>query len=227
MRRNGPFAAAIGGAFFVVATAVPALSDTIIQFGSDYFEYVSDPLVSWATAEANAASLSYLGATGYLAVVTSAAENNFLAANYTISTTLFEGAWLGGECNASAACFWETGPLAGQQFSQGQTSVGGAYVNWGGIEPNNSNIGSAVYMNIGGLPVGIGNGQWADAGYGLASPCCDPVQGYIVEFSPTTPLPAALPLFASGLAGLGLLGWRRKRKTQATGAPLGFSAKLG
>ena len=27
-----------------------------------------------------------------------------------------------------------------------------------------------------------------------------------------TPLPAALPLFASGLAFLGLLGWRRKRK---------------
>ena len=26
-----------------------------------------------------------------------------------------------------------------------------------------------------------------------------------------TPLPAALPLFASGLVGLGLLGWRRKR----------------
>jgi hypothetical protein len=31
-----------------------------------------------------------------------------------------------------------------------------------------------------------------------------------------TPLPAALPLFASGLIGLGLLGWRRKRKAQAT-----------
>jgi len=29
----------------------------------------------------------------------------------------------------------------------------------------------------------------------------------------TTPLPAALPLFATGLGGLGLLGWRRKRKT--------------
>ena len=27
-----------------------------------------------------------------------------------------------------------------------------------------------------------------------------------------TPLPATLPLFASGLVGLGLLGWRRKRK---------------
>jgi PEP-CTERM motif len=30
-----------------------------------------------------------------------------------------------------------------------------------------------------------------------------------------TPLPAALPLFASGLGALGLLGWRRKRKTSA------------
>ena len=30
-----------------------------------------------------------------------------------------------------------------------------------------------------------------------------------------TPLPAALPLFASGLGAMGLLGWRRKRKAQA------------
>ncbi len=30
-----------------------------------------------------------------------------------------------------------------------------------------------------------------------------------------TPLPAALPLFASGLGALGLFGWRRKRKPQA------------
>jgi hypothetical protein len=28
----------------------------------------------------------------------------------------------------------------------------------------------------------------------------------------TTPLPAALPLFATGLGAMGLLGWRRKRK---------------
>ena len=30
-----------------------------------------------------------------------------------------------------------------------------------------------------------------------------------------TPLPAALPLFATGLGALGLLGWRRKRKASA------------
>ena len=29
-----------------------------------------------------------------------------------------------------------------------------------------------------------------------------------------TPLPAALPLFATGLGALGLIGWRRRQKTQ-------------
>jgi hypothetical protein len=33
-----------------------------------------------------------------------------------------------------------------------------------------------------------------------------------------TPLPAALPLFATGLGGLGLFGWRRKRKAAAIAA---------
>ncbi|HEY6024802.1 MAG TPA: hypothetical protein VIV34_11590 [Pseudolabrys sp.] len=33
-----------------------------------------------------------------------------------------------------------------------------------------------------------------------------------------TPLPAALPLFATGLGGLGLLGWRRKKKAVAVTA---------
>jgi hypothetical protein len=32
--------------------------------------------------------------------------------------------------------------------------------------------------------------------------------------SPATPLPATLPLFATGLGALGLLGWRRKRKAR-------------
>jgi hypothetical protein len=31
----------------------------------------------------------------------------------------------------------------------------------------------------------------------------------------TTPLPAALPLFATGLGAIGLFGWRRKRKSAA------------
>jgi hypothetical protein len=70
--------------FFCCSHLGAGLIRYYIQFGSDYFEYVSDLRVSWSTAETNAASLSYMGATGYLAVVTSAAENNFLAANFTI-----------------------------------------------------------------------------------------------------------------------------------------------
>ncbi|MGB9384576.1 MAG: VPLPA-CTERM sorting domain-containing protein, partial [Pseudolabrys sp.] len=37
-------------------------------------------------------------------------------------------------------------------------------------------------------------------------------RGTDLEF---TPLPAALPLFATGFGALGLLSWRRKRKAQA------------
>src|SRR5262249_44059233 len=46
----------------------------------------------------------------------------------------------------------------------------------------------------------------------------------LADFAPNnsdaivTPVPAALPLFASGGALLGLLGWRRKRKSTSIGA---------
>jgi hypothetical protein len=37
----------------------------------------------------------------------------------------------------------------------------------------------------------------------------------LVELTPApTPLPAALPLFATGIGAMGLIGWRRKRKAQ-------------
>jgi hypothetical protein len=39
---------------------------------------------------------------------------------------------------------------------------------------------------------------------------------FLVRSSPAaTPLPAALPLFATGLGMMGLLGWRRKRRAQS------------
>jgi hypothetical protein len=41
------------------------------------------------------------------------------------------------------------------------------------------------------------------------------VRPFFVTVGEITPLPAALPLFASGLGALGLLGWRRKRKNTA------------
>ena len=98
----------------VALLGVSQASANPVQYGSNFFSYISSPGISWMDAQAFASSLSYNGASGYLAVITSSAENSFLTSNFTISSTSFEGAWLGGQCNASNACFWETGPLAGQ-----------------------------------------------------------------------------------------------------------------
>src|SRR5664280_1517312 len=61
---------------------------------------------------------------------------------------------------------------------------------------------------------GIGTGVWAPEGVNLLSEHGNQNLG---DWTPSggggsnpTPLPAALPLFATGLGALGLLGWRRK-----------------
>ena len=198
----------VGQGNFVVSelTADVSASTTApVQFGSSYYVYISDPGISWAPAEAAAESMTYLGATGYLATVTSAAENNFLLSLVPTTYSDFSGAWLGGEVfggvgpggsqsgTDGGSAYWEVGPLAGQLFSVGQDAVPGAYANWGGWEPNNSYTGSAVYMNVGGTGWTILNGQWADAFHGLASGdpyvTGDNMVGYFVEFTPVDTAP--------------------------------------
>ena len=45
----------------------------------------------------------------------------------------------------------------------------------------------------------------------------DDPQAYTANAVPSAvPLPAALPLYGAGLAFMGFIGWRRKRKTEAT-----------
>jgi hypothetical protein len=178
------------------AQAVP------VQFGTNYYEFVfvddqGNPNngISWAAASAAAAGMSYLSANGHLATVTSGAENAFLAGLVSPFPS-FSGGWLGGSEST-----WLVGPETGQLFS---------YTNWGGIEPNNPP--SNVYMNIGTAFAGIAFAQWADAASGISNGG-DPIKGYFVEYEVNAvPLPAALPLFATGLGALGLFGWRRKRK---------------
>jgi hypothetical protein len=59
-----------------------------------------------------------------------------------------------------------------------------------------------IYTNIPGLTLEISQG----------------IDNVVGTAEAATPLPAALPLFATGLGALGLLGWRRKKKSVALAA---------
>jgi hypothetical protein len=185
---------------FVGILALSQSADaTPIQYGNSYYEYVPGEAYSWSHANASASASTFMGVNGHLATVTSAGENDFLLGLITPLPTA-QGAWLGGAVDASQQASWVVGPEAGQLFT---------FSNFGGIEPNNGP--SNVYMNIGSVFAGIATGQWADAANGLSS-ASDQIAGYFVEYQVgTVPIPAALPLMLTALAGVGFLGWRRKK----------------
>jgi hypothetical protein len=152
---------------------------TVGSGGNDHwYDYVSTS-VSWATARTNALASNYLGLGGYLATVTSAAENGFIATNFRLL------AWLGGTDDAvEGAWKWSDGPEAGAAFT---------YTNWEPGEPNNC-CGGEDYLQLN----WAFNGGWNDhGGPGNAGQ----TNGYIVEYSGNpAPEPASLALFGAALA---------------------------
>ena len=148
-----------------------------------YYKFVSGS-VNWSAAKTAAAASSFNGLTGYLATITSAEENAFIA-----NKTGGASAWVGGsddylhinsatgvttfanQTDAEGHWYWVTGPEAGTEFwdehdapaSDGRISGQFQYWNnsinqsgWG-AEPNNS--GSNEHYSQ--LLVG-GTGNWND-----------------------------------------------------------------
>ena len=107
-----------------------------------YYELVTST-ATVADALSDAESRNYFGLQGYLATVTSVAENNLLG-------SMFEGmAWIAatddpnqGVGASEGNFYWFSGPEKGEQFwsggapSLGGVSFGGMYANWVGDEPN-------------------------------------------------------------------------------------------
>ncbi|MGI0116203.1 PEP-CTERM sorting domain-containing protein [Zooshikella sp. RANM57] len=161
------------------ASAVPIFFPTT----GHYYEYISSPLI-WTAARTAALSMSHLGLPGYLATVTSVAENTFLTG---LGATT---GWLGGSDMAVEGDWrWMDGPEAGTQFWLGGPTS--AFASWGPGEPNN--LGGEDFLEL-------SSGTWNDLGSGSRL-------GYFVEYSATTPLPDPIPVPATiALFGLGLLG---------------------
>lgn len=164
-----------------------SVGNLIASSNGHFYEYISSGQ-TWPNAKAAASSRAYMGVTGYLATITSQAENDF------IQLKLPSNGWIGAsdeytQINASTGAttyanqsaaesnwYWITGPEAGLQFSTGNapsmTAVGGRFAYWNNIEPNNSN-GNEHYGMIYSSGSGA-TGLWNDAGPGS--------QGYIVEY---------------------------------------------
>ena len=185
------------------------------------YQFVSTPVL-WQQAVDAAAASTLGGVSGYLVTITSQAEQNFNQQhNSSPSTWMF---WMGANSVQTPGVWkWVTGPEAGTIFSNGNTPVNGQYSNWDttpnpnyyGPQPN----GDGPYLVLGGATSSYYYGvqtpyKWSDgpslsAGQGV---------GYIIEYShdvSPTPLPAALPLFATGLGLVGWLSRRRKKKMAA------------
>jgi hypothetical protein len=80
------------------------------------------------------------------------------------------------------------------------------------LDPITGIILNAINDATNGLPSG-GPGRYPGDGNPFTGAGNFTVSEFTADVQ-ATPLPAALPLFATGLGALGLLGWRRKRKAQ-------------
>ena len=95
-----------------------------------YYRYVpmNDNFRDWSEArdEASSVDWEFFGQTGYLATITSRAENNFLARRFNLNGGAASGWLAGSDADNEGEWYWVSGPEAGQQFWQGERTDGRA-----------------------------------------------------------------------------------------------------
>ena len=101
-----------------------------------------------------------------------------------------------------------TVPTTGTNFGEFKNFLGGDTIDL--------TLGNTVTTNVMGLFLPPASSLVGSASFtGLITTEEDDLLANVAGTATPTPLPTALPLFATGLGGLGLLGWRRRRKAQA------------
>jgi hypothetical protein len=171
----------------IAASSVLSASAAPVQWAGNghFYEYIAND-VTWATARSNA-----LGSGGYLATITSSAENSFLLSQG------FGLSWVGGsDSGIEGTWTWVDGPEAGQVFWKDGITL--TYSNWNGGEPNDFGGGEDYLQFSWGTP-----GGWND--HGGPGSGLNQANAFLVEYdsNPTVPEPGTLALVGVAIAGLG------------------------
>ena len=131
---------------------------------------------SWTQASVAASGMTYDGSPGYLAMVTSAAENSFLEFTVSEFVTGKRVAWIG---------LTDDGRIGDWTWGDGEPY---SYSNWAAGEPNSPGIEDWVGYTNGESPAWSWNNfQINNFGQGA-------VYGFIVEFNPPSSLLPSPPL---------------------------------